>query len=217
MLGHGELAGNNPQLLTLVHGLDRNGRPVIRAYTGTSRHPVYHEYQDVINKHYQRAARLASSSRTTHSLYRLNVNNSCFDCRSQSARTSTAATHASTRWSPSPHGSSGASTPIIPGDLRGMRAVISRLRCSLAIHAGLAEKSNELTFLPVIPVRLTKQPTVNRSKKECTKVKPPPSKSDLKEGARKDCCSSVSRSGASRSYSNKRYQGCKGRACSKAK
>ena len=143
--------------------MDRKGRPVIKAYTGNSRHPEYHEYQDVIDRQYLKAARLASSSRTIHSLYRLN--DSCFDCCSQSACTLTPTTRASTRWSSSLPGPSGASTPIIP-NLRGMRAVISRLRCSLAIHAGLAGTSNELTFLPVIPVRLKKQSTKNCSKKK---------------------------------------------------
>lgn len=191
MSRHGQLTEENPQLLTLVHGVDRKGRPVIRAYTGNSRHPVYHEYQDVIDKQYQKAMRLASSSRTIYSLYRLNENDSCFDFCSQSARISTATTHASTRWSPSLAGSTGASTPIIP-DLRGMRAVISRLRCSLAIHAGLTGKSNELTFLPVIPVRSRKQP--NCPKEKCRRVQPPPRKPDLKEESGKDCCSSVPRS-----------------------
>ena len=135
MLRHGQLAEDNQQLLTLVHGVDRKGRPLIRAYTGNSQHPAaYHEYQDVSDKQNQKAARLASSrsSRTAHSIYRLNVNDRCFDCCSQSARTSAATTHVSTRWSPSLPGSSGVKTPIIP-DLRGMRVVISRLRCSLAI------------------------------------------------------------------------------------
>lgn len=216
---HGQLAEDNQQLLTLVHGVDRKGRPVIRAYTGNSQHPAYHEYQDVIDEQYQKAARLASSrsSRTTNSLYRLNVNDSYFDCCSRSA-TSAATTHISTRWSPSLPGSSrGVSTPIIP-DLRGMRAVISRLRCSLAIHAGLAGTSNELTFLPVIPVRFRKQP--NCPKKECTNEKPPPTKPDLKGKSRKDCCSTVSvpqSMAASLSYNTDCCQGSKGQTCSKSK
>ena len=219
MLRHGRLAEDNPQLLTLVHGVDRNGRPVIRAYTGNSRHPVCHEYPDVnIDKKNQSAVRLASSSRAIHSFHRQNENDRCFDsyCCSQSARTSTSTTRASTRWSPSLAGSSGASTPIIP-DLRGMRAVISRLRCSLAIHAGLAAgKSNELTFLPVIPVRSTKQP--NCPKKKCEKIQPPPRKPDLKEDSRKACYNSVPRSiAASISYNTDCCQGCKGRTHSKAK
>lgn len=220
MWRHGQSAEDNQQLLTLVHGVDRKGRPVIRAYTGNSRQPVYQEYQDVIDKHYQKAVRLVSSSRTSHSPYRLNDSCfDCFDCYSQSASASTPRTHPSTRWTPSFLGSSGASTPIIPPDLRGMRAMISRLRCSLAIHAGLAGTSKELTFLPVIPVRLRKQPTANCPKKKCTKVEPPPSKSYLKEESRKDCSSShgVSRSIASLAYNTDCCQGCKGRTCSKAK
>ena len=214
MLRHGQLAEDNLQLLTLVHGVDRRGRPVIRAYTGNSQHPSYHEYQDIIDKQYRKGARLVSSSRTVHSLYRLDVNDSCFDCCSQSARTSAATTHASTPWSPSLPGSSGVRTPIIP-NLRGMRAVISRLRCSLAIHGGLAGTSNELTFLPVIPVQSRKK--TNCPKPKCTNEKPPPSKPDLKEKSRKDCCSSVSQSiAASLSYNTDCCQA-KGQTCSKAK
>jgi len=214
MLRHEQSTADNQQLLTLVHGVDRKGRPVIRAYTGNSRHPEYHEYQDVIDKQYQKAAKLAYSSRTIYSLYRPNVNESCFDCRSQSSCTSipTPTAHASTRRSPSLAGSSGASTPIIP-DLRGMRAVISRLRCSLAIHSGLAGTSNDLTFLPAIPVRLKRQSTESCSKKKCTISKP-----DLKEESRKDCPSSVPRSAtASLSYNTDCTQGCKSRTRSKAK
>ena len=213
MLRHGESTVDNQQLLTLVHGVDRKGRPVIRAYTGNSRNPIYHEYQDVIDKQYQKAARLASSSRIIHPLYRLN--DTCFDCRSQSACTSTPTTRASnsTRWSPSLPGCSGASTPIIP-DLRGMRAAISRLRCSLAIHAGLAGTNNEVTFLPVVPVRLKRQSSESCSKNKCTKGQPPPRNPD--EESRKDHGpSSVARSTrASLSYNT---QGCKGRTCSSKK
>ena len=214
MLRHGQLAEDNQHLLTLVHGVDRKGRLVIRAYTGNSQHPAYHEYQDVIDKQHQKAARLASSYRTVHSLYRLNMNDSCFDCCSQSARTSTATIQASTRWSPSPPGSSGVSTPIIP-NLRGIRAVISRLRCSLTIHAGLAGTSNELTFLPVIPVQSRKKP--NCPKKKCTNEKSTPGKPYLKEKSRKDSCSSVPQSiAASLSYNTDCCQA-KGQTCSKAK
>lgn len=212
MLRHGQSTVDNQQLLTLVHGVDRKGRPVIRAYTGNSRHPEYHEYQDVIGKQYQKAARLAFFSRTIYSLYRPNANESCFDCRSQSSCTSTPTAHASTRRSPSLAGSSGASTPIIP-DLRGMGAVISRLRCSLAIHSGLAGTSNDLTFLPAIPVRLKRQSNESCSKKKCTISKP-----DLKEESRKDCPSSVPRSvTASLSYNTDCCQGCKSQTRSKAK
>lgn len=215
MLRHGQSTVDNQQLLTLVHGVDRKGRPVIRAYTGNSRHPEYHEYQDVIDKQYQKAARLAYSSRTIYSLYRPNANESCFDCRSQSSCTSTPTAHASTRRSPSLAGSSGASTPIIP-DLRGMGAVISRLRCSLAIHSGLAgtrDRDRDLTFLPAIPVRLKRQSNESCSKKKCTISKP-----DLKEESRKDCPSSVPRSvTASLSYNTDCCQGCKSQTRSKAK
>lgn len=215
MLRHGQSTVDNQQLLTLVHGVDRKGRPVIRACTGKSRHPEYHAYQDVIDKPYQKAARIAYSSRTIHSLYRPNVNESCFECRSQSSCTSTPTTHASRRRSPSLAGSSGASSPIIP-DLRGMRAVISRLRCSLAIHSGLAGTSNDLTFLPPIPVRLKRQSTESCSKKKCTISKP-----DLKEESRKDCPSTAYRVPrsvtASLSYNTDCYQGCKSRTRSKAK
>lgn len=215
MLRHGQSTVDNQQLLTLVHGVDRKGRPVIRAYTGKSRHPEYHAYQDVIDKPYQKAARIAYSSRTIHSLYRPNVNESCFECRSQSSCTSTPTTHASRRRSPSLAGSSGATSPIIP-DLRGMRAVISRLRCSLAIHSGLAGTSNDLTFLPPIPVRLKRQSTESCSKKKCTISKP-----DLKEESRKDCPSTAYRVPrsvtASLSYNTDCYQGCKSRTRSKAK
>ena len=217
MLRQERLAEGNPQLLTLVHGVDRKGRPVIREYTGNSRHPVYHEYQDVIEKQYQKGVRLSPSSRRIHSLYSLNVNDRCFDCCSQRARTSTAATHASTRWSPSLAGSSGARAPIIP-DMRGMRAVISRLRCSLAIHAGLVGKSNDLTYLPVIPVRSRKQPNCPK-KTFAAKIQAPPIKPDLKEdSAGKACYSNGRRSiAASLSYNTDCCQGCKGRTCSKAK
>lgn len=219
MMRHGQLTEDNQQLLTLVHGVDHKGRAVVRAYTGNSKHPAYHEYQDVIDKQYSKAARLASSrsSRTINSLYRLKVNDRCFDCYSRSTTTSAATTHVSTRWTgPSLPGSSrGVRTPIIP-DLRGMRAVISRLRCSLAIHTGLAGTSNELTFLPVIPVRFRKQPS--GPKKECTNEKPPPTKPDLKGKSRKDCCSSVPQSiAASLSYNTDCCQGSKGQTCSKAK
>lgn len=214
MWRHGQLAKDNRQLLTLVHGVDRKGRPMIKAYTGNSRHPIYQEYQDVIDKHYQKAVRLSSSSRTTCSPCR--VNNSCFDYYSESGSVSTPRTRAATRWTPSLSGSSGTSSPIIP-DLRGMRARISRLRCSLAIHAGLGGTNKELTFLPVIPVRIRKQPTADCPKMGCTKVKPPLKKLDLEEESRKERSNSVRRPIASTSRNTDCCQGCKGRTCSKTK
>ena len=202
MWRHDELSEENYQLLTLVHGVDRRGRPVIKAYTGNSRHPVYQEYQDVIDKHYQKAAKLSASSRTLHSPH--GVNNSCLDYYSESGSASTSRARPPTRWTPS---LSGASSPIIVPDLRGMRARIARLRCSLAIHAGLAETSRELNFLPVIPVRLRKQPTADCPKKGCTKVKSPSRKLDLVEGSKKECSSVPNNTDC--------CQDCKGRTCSK--
>ena len=215
MWRHGQLVEDNQQLLTLVHGVDRKGRPVIRAYTGNSRHPVYQEYRDVIDKHYQKAARLASSSRTICSPCR--VSDRCFDYYSESGSASTPKTRATTRWTPSLSGCSGSSSPIIP-DLRGMRARISRLRCSLAIHAGLGDTSKELTFLPVIPVRLRKQPTTDCPKKAgCTNVKAPIKKPDLEKESRNERSNSVPRPLASISGKIDCCQGCKGRTCTKAK
>lgn len=214
MWRHGQLAEDNRQLLTLVHGVDRKGRPVIKAYTGNSRHPIYQEYQGVIDKHYQKAERLSSSSRTTYSPCR--VNNICFDYYSESGSVSTPRTRASTRWTPSLSGYSGASSPIIP-DLTGMRARISRLRCSLAIHSGLGATNKELTFLPVIPVRTRKQPTVDCPKKGCTKGKPPYEKPDLEEESRKEGSNSAPKPSTSTSRNTDCCQGCKGRTCSKVK
>lgn len=161
----GELDKDNPQLLTLVHGVDRKGRPVIRAYRGNARHPVYQEYQEVINKNYEKAARLSQFPRGCESpLYR--VNNSSSDlCYSEttSARTSTLRTRAMSHWTPS---FSGVRSATIVPEVKGMQAIISRLRSSLAIHAGLGPTNSEVNFLPVIPVRERKPPSSNCLKNE---------------------------------------------------
>lgn len=161
----GELDKDNPQLLTLVHGVDRKGRPVIRAYRGNARHPVYQEYQGVINKGYEKAARLSRFSRGCESpLYR--VNNSSSDlCYSETttASTSKPRTRATLHWTPS---LSGVRSPTIVPEVKGMQAIISRLRSSLAIHAGLGSTNSEINFLPVIPVRVRNPSSSNCLKKE---------------------------------------------------
>lgn len=164
----GELDKDNPQLLTLVHGVDRKGRPVIRAYRGNARHPVYQEYQEVINKNYEKAARLSQFSRGCESpMYR--VNNSSSDlCYSEttSASTSTPRTRATSHWTPSRLSGVACRSPTIVPEVKGMQAIISRLRSSLAIHAGLGPTSSEVNFLPVIPVRVRKPPSSNCLKNE---------------------------------------------------
>jgi len=211
-LRHEELPDHNPQLLTLVHGVDRKGRPVIRAYTGNARHPIYQEYQGVINKHYQQAARLAEFSRNVESPY--SVNNSTSDHYSKSGSPSTPRTRTTTRWTPS---LSGASSPAIIPELKGMRAMVSRLRCSLAIHAGLGSSSGDLNFLPVIPVRYRKPPTTECPKKGRPKAKPATNKLDLEIDSRKTCQSTPQAEAIPHSTERcKGFANCKG-ACSKVK
>lgn len=211
MWRHGETAEGNQQLLTLVHGVDRKGRPVIKAYTGNSRHPVYQEYQHVIDKHCQKAARLAASSSTIHSPH--GTNSSCFDYYSESGSPSTPRTRVPTRLTSS--SLSGASIPIIP-DIRGMRSMISRLRCSLAIHSGLGETGKELNFLPLIPVGLGKQPTSDCQKRGRTKRQPTSTKQNF-EGDLKKEHSSVTQPASLPSNNKGCCQGCKAWTCPKTK
>ena len=205
-----DLTEENPQLLTLVHGVDRKGRPVIRAFTGNARHPVYQEYHGVINKHYQKASRLTEFSRNiAESPY--GVNNSSSDYFSDSGSPSTPRTRVTPRWAPFLSGNR--SSTIIP-ELKGMREMVSRLRCSLAIHGGFGPVNNELNFLPVIPTRCRKPPTADCPKKGGPKVKSATNKQDLERDPRKECLSAPQSEVVS--YNTERYKGCKG-VCSKIK
>ena len=160
----------NHQLLTLVHGVDRKGRPVIKAYFGNSRHPVYQEYQHAINKECQKAARLAASSRATFPPR--GADSSCFDYYPERFSESLPSTRVSIRTTVNV---TGARAPMMP-DLRDMRFKISRLRCSLALHTGLGDTGKELSFLPLIPIRVKKQPSTDFPKKGRTKTQPSSSK-----------------------------------------
>ena len=177
-----ECAEDNHKLLTLVHGVDRKGRPVIKAFTGNARHPVYQGYEGIINKNYEKAARLAEFSRNVESPP-YGMSNSCYS-ESCSSSTRTPRTRASTtRWTPSL--SAGARSPTTVPELKGMRAMISRLRCSLAIHAGLGQTNKEVNFLPVIPVRVRKPPSAVCPKKGCAKAKSVLKKQDLESDSSK--------------------------------
>lgn len=156
----------NHQLLTLVHGVDRKRRPVIKAYIGNSKHPVYQEYQHAIDKHCQKAARLAASSRATFSPH--GANNSRFYYYSESCSESSPCTRVLTRNTLNVTGAR--SRPMIP-DLRDMRFMSSRLRCSLMLHSCLGETGKERDFPPPIPIRVKKQPP-----SDCPKKGTPPSK-----------------------------------------
>ena len=167
---------DNPQLLTLVHGVDRRGRPVIRAYTGNARHPVFQEYKNVVHKYYEKAARLSELSRNGNGESPYSVNNNSSGYCSHSSSPSTQSNRMVTK------------SPAIIPELKGMRDMVSRLRCSLAIHSGLGPNQNgELNFLPVIPVRCRKPPTAECSKKGFPKVKSATNKQDLKKDLDKGC------------------------------
>ena len=166
---------DNPRLLTLVHGVDRKGRPVIRAYTGNARHPVYQEYQNVVDKYYEKAARLSGLSRNGNGELPYSVNNSSSGYCSNSSSPSTQSNRVVTK------------SPAIIPELRGMRHMVSRLRCSLAIHSGFGPNNGKLNFLPVIPVPCRKLPTEECPKKGFPKVISATNKLDLKKDLNKGC------------------------------
>lgn len=142
---------DKPQLLTLVHGVDCRGRPVIRAYTGFVGDPLRDQYRDhyVSDKH-QTTIRFSEFSE--------NAKSHCWDTKISSIYSSNdhhksinpTKCHDAAFECPKIQDSK--STAImISKHFKEIRATACRLRCSLLIHSALGCTSSERAhFLPPI-------------------------------------------------------------------
>ena len=150
---------DNPQLLTLVHGVDPRGRHVIREYTGDACNFVWHKHGDAINKNSQNPPRFSTNlkgriSKDFDSHCRV-INSSSINCLSNVSGALSQANGVLSNVTPSISGTK-SRTIWIPKNFRGLRATVCRLSCSLTIHSGFGWTSGEYDvprMIPSVPYR----------------------------------------------------------------